>query len=147
MAAPAQTLVTLPALTTPITVTQANTLAQNVAMIQNLDNRMTLALSVLAKAYELQAGGGTDYRTNIPQLRIDATSLFGGTFNIASGPYGAGPMGKIQAVLDWNAGFVADATLPTDVNALVVLMGNLRETPETTLLLFMLFLDYKLSLI
>ncbi len=142
----AQTLVPLPALTVPITLDEGNTLWANVAAIQNLDNRMTLALRVLAKIYQLDGLGGIDYKLTFAALEADALNLLGAS-NIASGPWGAGPVGKWEAVIDWNAGYVEDNTLSTDVETLVNEMGFLRNVPETTLYLIYLYLKYQISMI
>lgn len=140
----AQTLVVLPALTVPIVLNEGNTLWANVAAIQNLDNRQTLALRVIAKIYQLNANGGIDYRADYPALEQDALNLLGAS-NIASAPFGAGPVGKWEAVLDWNAGYTADGSLSTDVQTLVDAMGQLAVTPETTLYLILLYLKYQIA--
>ncbi len=124
--------------------TNANTLSGNVAAIQNLSNRETLALSVLGKIYELNHIGGTDYRTNHKQLRTDSTN-FMGAFSIIESARQGNFTSKLQAVIDWNAGYAADNTLGTDVKALVLNMAGLRETPESTLLWEYFFLLYQLA--
>lgn len=125
--------------------TNASTLSGNITAIANLDNRQVVALSVLGKIYELHAKGGTDYRTNHAQLRTDSTNFMGVFSNIE--PARQGDLAaRIQAVLDWNAGYQADSTIGTDVNSLVSNMGGLRETPETTLLWEYFFLLYQLAI-
>lgn len=139
----AQTLKVLPAITSPVTVAQASTFSGNLAAINNLDNRQIKALSVVSLIHLLQAKGGTDYRTNHKQLRTDATNLFG-VFDV---PFDTDMQeSRFRAVLDWNAGFTADAVLGADVNAIVSEMAGERETPEPTLLKFIFFLRYKLAL-
>lgn len=138
-----QILTALPAITSPVTIVQEATLRANVAAIQNLSNREVIALSVVAKIYQL-AVPGTNYKANHKQLRADATTFMGG-FSLENFPPGGTLISRVQAVIDWNAGFAADATLGTDVNALVALMAGFRETPESTLCLFRLFLLYKLA--
>lgn len=140
----AQTLVALPAITSPVTVVQAATLSANVAAIVNLDNRMTLGLTVISKIRQLKAAGGTDYTTNHKQLRQDAQSFFGG-WKYPGFESGSSLVATIKAVIDWNAALAADATTPTDVNALVAEMAGFRETPELTLNLIYHFLLYKLA--
>ena len=142
----AQTLTSWPAksITEPVAVTQAKTLAANVAAIQNLSNRQVIALSVLGKIYELAHIGGVDYRANHKQLRIDSTS-FMGAFSMVSLPTEGDLSARIRAVIDWNAGYLADSTLGTDVNALVANMAGLRETPEATLTWEYYFLLYQLG--
>lgn len=137
-----QTLIPLPVLVRPITLAQSKTVSANLAAIQNLDNRATIALSVLGAIYELQGNGGFDYRTNKKQLRVDAQSLLG-VYN--TNTYLEGQSAKLRAVFDWNDGYKANNTLGTDVNALVVLMGSLRENPEYILELQYYFLQYQLG--
>ncbi len=142
----AQTLTVLSALSTPPVLTEANALMANVAAINNLDNRQILALRVLALAYALNDGGGTDYRTNFPLLIESATNLFGGNaINIIIPPYNSEIAGKIEAVLDWNSGYTADNTLSTDVDTLVAEMGILRQLNETQLLRIIFFLKWKIA--
>ncbi len=139
----AQTLVILPAITSPVTVKQASTFSGNLCAIANLNNREVKALSVIALIYLLNNKGGTDYRTNHKQLRTDATSFFGefpimGNLDQQESRY--------RAVLDWNAAYTADTSVSADVNTIVSNMAGMRETPEPTLLSFIFFLRYKLAL-
>lgn len=131
-------------LNAPVILAQAVTLSSNLSAIANLDNRETLALVVISKVHVLSGQGGFDYRANHKQLRADAAAFMGG-FNFV-GPM-EGPMVKLMAAIDWNGGFVSDASFPTDVNALVSEMAGMRETPEQTLWLFYFFLCYRLSLL
>lgn len=110
----------------------------NVAAIQDLDNRMTLALSVISAIHELAGVSGFDYRTNHKQLRIDAASYFG-AWNTAT--YLTGQTAKLRAALDWNDAKTTDATTSSDVNTLVAEMAGMRETPELTLEMFYYFLQ------
>ncbi len=139
-----QTLAALPALSSPVKVTDAKTLSANMAAIDNLNPRQVLSLSVISKIHELVSQGGTDYRTNHKQLRIDAQNLLG-VFSVAG--YDVGLFSKMRAVIDWNAAKVQDATFSASVNTLVSEMAGLRETPEATLAMFYQFLLYKLSLL
>lgn len=138
-----QTLITLPAITSPITVVQANPLSQNIAKIQNLSNLETLALSVISKIRQLNAAGGTNYISNHKQLRMDAAN-FMGAFVWESHMQGDSYFNKMRAVIDWNAADTVDASFPNDVNALVTEMGAFRVEPETMLMKYYLFLLYKL---
>jgi hypothetical protein len=140
----AQTLTALPALSSPFPLTQYATLAQNVAAIQNLDNRMIIALSVVSKIYELAGRGGTDYRNNKAQLRKDAHAIKG-AFSWEYFNAGSALANHIWAVLNWNQAQAKDATLSGDVNTLVASMGAERETPETTLWTFYFFLLYQIA--
>lgn len=138
-----QTLVALPAITSPITVVQANTLSQNIAKIQNLSNLETLALSVISKIRQLNAAGGTNYIGNHKRLRMDAAN-FMGAFVWESHMQGDSCFNKMRAVIDWNAGNLVDSALSTNVNSLIQEMGALRVEPETLLMKYYLFLLYKL---
>ena len=127
-----------------VTPAKANTLSANVAAIQNLSNREVLALSVLSKIYELNHIGGKDYRTNHAQLRTDATSFMGGFSLVDLGP-AEQLSARIRAVIDWNAGYIADNTLGTDVATLVTNMAGQGASNEATLTMEYLFLLYQLA--
>lgn len=133
-----QTLTIIPTVTRPVAITQNKVLMANIAAIQDLDNRMTIALSVISAIHELAGVGGFDYRANHKQLRIDATTYMGGFSTMT---YLEGQTAKLRAVLDWNDAKAADATTSNDVNALVVDMAGFRSTPEYTLEMFYYFLQ------
>lgn len=141
----AQVLVVLPSLSNPPLPAEASVLAANIAKISNLDNRQTLCVRILAKMYQLTQNGGTNYKADYPLLIQSTANIFGNDFNISSAPYGAGPGAKLEAVLDWSAGYTATNTLPTNVQDLVNLMGILVAYPETTLMQVVNFLKYKLA--
>lgn len=124
---------------------QANAISFNVQQLANLDNREVLAFTVTALIYELQAKGGTDYRTNHPQLRTDVTTLFG-AFNTLDSPLGSTLYAQIEAVIAWNVG-QSGTTLGSDVEAIILAMKGERETPESVLSHYILFLRYKLSIL
>lgn len=140
----AQTLVVLSAPSTPPVATEADALSANLSAISNLNNQELLALRVIAKAYQLTQNGGTNYKANYPLLISSAATLLG-AFNIVIAPYNAEILGRIEAVLDWSAAYTATATLPTDVQDLVNLMGVLRLLPEATLMRIICFLKWKLA--
>lgn len=133
-----QTLTIIPTVTRPVTITQNKVLMANIAAIQNLDNRMAIALSVISAIHELAGVGGFDYRTNHKQLRLDAGTYMGGFTTMT---YLEGQTAKLRAVLDWNDAKGADATTSTSVNTLVSEMAGLRDTPEFTLEMFYQFLQ------
>jgi len=139
-----QILAIFPALSSPVKVTDAATLSANMAAIDNLDNREVIGFSVVALIHELNSKGGTDYRTNHKQLRIDATSLMG-VFPIEG--LCLDRFAKFRAVIEWNTAFGLDAALTTSVATILAEEAGLRETPESTLLKFYYFLRYKLSLL
>ena len=141
-----QNLTPLPALTLPYKVTQAGTLSANVAAVRNMTGAELLSLSVQSLSYLLHSVGGFDYRTNHLQLRIDATSFLGG-FSIRPGVDGSHYQRQFESVLDWNKAYFHDNTIPTLVNSLELQLGGLKNTPETTLETFILFLRYQLSIL
>ena len=140
-----QTLTAFPAITSPIKTSDANTLSGNVAQIQNLDNRQTLAFAAYCLTYLLHEAGGTDYRTNLKQLRQDVTSMMG-TFQPMGEPSGGALFSKIIAVILWDAAFAADSTLGTNVGTILTSADYLRETPESVLWQYILFLLYALAI-
>lgn len=133
-----QTLQLIPTVTRPVTITQNKILNANMAAIQDLDNRMTIALSVISAIHELAGVGGFDYRANHKQLRIDATTYMGGFSTMT---YLTFQTAKLRAVLDWNDAKTSDGTTSADVNTLVAEMAGLRDTPEYTLEMFYYFLQ------
>jgi hypothetical protein len=141
-----QTLTPFPALTSPITPAQAKTLSANVAQIQNLDNREVLAFEVVSLIYELNAKGGTNYVSNHPQLRTDVTS-FMGVFSIIQFSTGSSSIRHMQAVIAWNAAYAATTAIGTDVQAIIVAMKGERETPESVLWQYIIYLRYCLSIL
>lgn len=140
-----QTLSTFPALSSPIKVTDATALMADLSAIANLDNRMTIAFSVISLIHELNSKGGTDYRANHKQLRIDAQTLLGPLAIV--GDVFLGRLDKVRAVIEWNTAFGLDAALTKDVNAIVKEMAGMRETNQADLMRFYYFLRYKLSLL
>ena len=140
-----QTLTSFPALPAVQSPAGAATLAGNMAAIMNLDNREVLAFSVISKIHALNSAGGTNYISNHKQLRIDAAGMFGG-FGLTDFSDASLMVMKIQAVIDWNSAYYNDTTITTSVYSIVSEMAGMRETPESTLFLFYLFLKYCLSL-
>ena len=130
------------ALTVPVTPAQAKTLSNNVAQVQNWNNRQTLALSVLALAYKLNHAGGTDYRTNLKQLVIDATSFMGVFEVVNADREPGGPLDDFEAVCDWNAAYNVDTTIGTNINTILGNISFLQDTPQATLRLYIVFLRY-----
>ncbi len=142
----AQTLVVLPALSNPPTLSESNTLMANCSAIQNLDERQILCIRILALIYWLDDAGGVDYKADYPLLISSTENTFGNAWNVITNPLSKCIEGQIEAVLDWSAGYTADNTLPTDVQDLINLMGILVGYPEATLYKVILFLKYKISL-
>lgn len=140
----AQTLTVLPALSNPPTLSESNTLSANCAAIKNLDERQILALRIISLAYWLADAGGTDYKADYPLLISSTENVFGNAWNVITNPLSKCIEGQIEAVLDWSAGYTADNTLPTDVQALIDDMGILVGYPEATLYKVILFLRYKI---
>jgi hypothetical protein len=141
-----QTLTILPAITLPVTPAQAATLSSNITAIANLNNQQTLALSVLSKIYKLKVvHAEVDYSANFTQLQTDAESLMG-VFSIIDGvPSGSYFLMRVQAIMDWNAGYTALNTLGSNVATLVTKIGQLSDLPESTLWKLYMFLLYRLA--
>jgi hypothetical protein len=140
-----QTLIPYSALSSPVKITDAANLKANIAALQNLDNLQTVAFAVICLIHELNSKGGTDYRTNHKQLRIDATTFTGG-FSF-TGMQPGWIFAKMDAAILWNTAYGLDNALTTDVNTIIKECGTMRETPEQTLRLFYFFLRYSLSLL
>jgi hypothetical protein len=141
----AQTLTALPAVSSPPVIADTNTFRKNVSALANLNNQQLLALRILALAYQLNDLGGTDYRADFPLLIKSTANLFGNAFNVTASPYQESPMNRWEAVLDWNTGHTADATLSTNVLAIIVTTRALVKHPEATLYQVLMFLRYKIS--
>lgn len=140
-----QILTILPAVSNPPTLNESSTFNKNVSALANLNNRQLLAIRILAKVYTLNINGGTDYRSDFGLLVRSAAALFGNAFNVTVNPIEGSPENLWEAVLDWNAGYVATATLGTNVETLLVTTATLANYPEATLYQIILFLRYKLA--
>lgn len=139
----AQTLTALPALSTPTTVPDSRTLVANMSALENLGRADLLTVMVLGLVHDIS--GTKDYRTNHPLLISDAASLFGAISLVNPSDLNRQVL-LVWAVLCWNAGKVADATLTTDVAALLLEGRDLRCLPEETLLQILFMLQYRLAL-
>jgi hypothetical protein len=128
-----------------IGVTADNILSANLAAIANLSNRDVLAFSVYAKIYQLAAAGGANYKASHAQLRTDATNFLGQDMGLLNDPRNGDYSCRIQAVIDWNAAYLVDNTITTDVWTISAGLKGLRETPEPTLLMFYFYLRYQLA--
>lgn len=93
--------------------TAARGFADNYAKLAhgNLSATQQKAISVLGLIYELTAAGGANYKTNHAGLIKDA-QVHNGAISMLNKT-------TADAANEWNAGFVADATLPTSVNSLL----------------------------
>lgn len=140
-----QTLTPFPALPAVQSPAGAATLAGNIAAIVNLDNRETVAFSVIAKIHSLNAAGGFNYINNHDQLRVDAAGMMGG-FGLMDFSDGGELVTTMQAVIEWNSAYFVDTTITTSVYSIVAEMKKFRETPESTLFLIYQYLNYCLSL-
>lgn len=139
-------LTAFPALTSPITTAQAKTLMSNVQQLQNIDNRQTLAISVLSLIYLLNHAGGTNYKTNIPQLVTDA-SAFMGAFEPMMLVGQPGDMtDQFEAVINWNTAYSVDTTLSANINTLLTTVGILQSYPDASLHQFIVYLEYACSI-
>ncbi len=142
-----QTLTALTAISNPPVLEESSTFRGDASALNNLNNRQLMAIRVLSKMYHLADAGGTNYKSNIPLMMDSTAALFGIAFNVTVSPYEDSPMNKWETVLDWNAAKAADSSLPTDVEALLVLCRVLVKYPENTLYQVLMLLRYKLSLL
>lgn len=104
--------------------------------VPSLSNRDRKTISILGLIYELANAGGANYKTNHAGLRQDAVVFNGGIPKI--------DRIAADAANDWNAGFVADATLSTDVPTLIAAGPKIDATDEYTLDLIIIFLRAQL---
>ena len=114
----------------------------NLAAIANLDNRQLKAFSVVSWVHSVSSLGGINYVGDYKTLKKDALTMMGHfpaifDSNIQESRY--------RAVVDWGVAVQLDATIGTDVYAIVKEMGELREMPENTLLQIIFFLQYKFA--
>ena len=137
-------LTAFPALTSPITVAQGKTLSNNVAQIQNWDNREVLALAAYALTFVLNHAGGTDYRTNHAQLNTDVQT-FMGVFGNMGGVDGYST-DKMLAVIFWNQAFAVDATITANLNTILSNMKGIPWHSEPDLRNYIVFLRYACSI-
>lgn len=104
----------------------AKTFADDYAKVaqSNLSQQDRKTLSILGLVYELANAGGANYKTNHAGLIQDAQVYSRGIsqFNLEAA----------MAVLDWNSGNVADATLSTDVPTLMNEGRDLDDLPMLT---------------
>jgi hypothetical protein len=126
--------------------TTGTKLSANVTQLQNLSNRQLLAFEVECLAYELQAYGGVDYRTNHPQLRQDAVTLLG-AFPLNDNPLGNALYNHVEAANAWASAYNKTSAIGTDVSAIIILTGRLSETPSSFLCLMILYLRYCLAVL
>lgn len=92
---------------------------------QNFGKSYAKAISIQGLIYELAQAGGQNYKTIHGQLRQD-TQVFMGGVSIIDPVVAA-------AANDWNAGFTADGTLPTDVPTLIAGVRSFTNIPEERL--------------
>lgn len=92
------------------------------------------AIGIWAMLYSLNAGGGTDYRTNIAQLIQDAETFTDGV----------GFVDLIgQTAAEWNVGNRDDGALSTDLATLLLKAQQLRRLPAKTLDMIRVYLRNK----
>jgi hypothetical protein len=142
-----QQLTAFPALASPVpAVTSAATLSANIAQLADLNERQVLAVSVISLIYLLWGKGGTDYRSSLSVLQSDTATMMEplGLIDFFVGP---SVFARLQAAIDWNAGYAEETTLGTDVETLLINSHGLQDLPESTLWHEIIFLRYKLSIL
>lgn len=139
-----QNLVVLPALSSPVKLTDSNTLAANMSAMTNLGLAGLRTISILGRIYQLNAAGGKDYRTNHAGAIQDAKILFGG-ISLISGQMSQNKA-LIEAAIDWGDGESSDAAgLSNSVNTLLAEGRDFLELPVETLERILLMLKYRLG--
>jgi hypothetical protein len=146
-----QILTVLPALTSPVTITQSKTLEADMAALGACSVPYLKAITIVCLAFELNGYTGTNYVSpvNMKQLDQDATSLFGGVELLAI--EANLQYMTIVAALAWNAaaakvGATFTATY-SDVNALLAFAPGLLELPDDRLNQMIFLLRYRLSVL
>ena len=135
-----------PALPAAIVRTTATTLSNNVAQVQNWNNRQTLALSVWALIFCLNNKGGTNYKAALQTLQNDATTFMGGFAILNADREPGNPLDDFEAVCDWNRAYDLDSTIGTNLNTLLTNIGVLQDLPEATLRFYIIYLRYACSI-
>lgn len=138
-----QTLTPLTAVSSPVVITDSNTLVANMSALDDLGRSQIKTVGIIGMIHAL-AQLGADYRTNHAQLIQDATTFMGG-ISLVDDNGATKTVVILQAVVAWGAGYVGDATTPTDVNDLLAEGRDLIALAEETLNRIYFFLFYSLS--
>lgn len=140
-----QVLTAFTALSSPVKVTDAKTLAADMSALADLGFSDLRAVSIVCKIDELNAYSGTDYTSNHAQLMQDAKSFMGG-FSLMDHQEPLAEM-QMRTAMDWGAAKAKNASLSTDVAALLNTGRDFMSAPLETLNKVYLFLRYKLALL
>jgi hypothetical protein len=138
-----QTLSPLIAVSSPVVITDSNTLLGDMSALDNLGRSQIKTVGIIGMIRAL-AQIGSDYTADHAQLIQDATTFMGG-ISLVDDNGATKTVLILQAVLAWGAGYAADATTPTDVNDLLAEGRDLIALPEETLNRIYFFLFYVLS--
>ena len=138
-----QKLTPLTALSSPVKLTDSDTLVADMSALDNLGRSQIKTVGIIGMIHALSQIG-TDYRANHAQLIQDATTFMGG-ISLVDDNGATKTVLILQAVVAWGAGYDADATTPTDVNALLAEGRDLIALSEETLNRIFFYLFYALS--
>lgn len=139
-----QNLTAHASLSTPVVITDSNTLVSNMSAMMNLGRAQIYTVSVLGLIYSLAAAGGKDYTTNHAGLIQDAKILLGG-ISLVSSEIAHNKL-LIDAALYWSTGRAGSGgTLSSSVNALLLEGRDFISLPEETLERLVMALRYRLS--
>lgn len=135
----ALTPVPIPPNGVPVTRQQNTQFANDYAILAapNLSSVQRKTIRILGLIYSLNNVRGADYRNNIPQLAADAAAYTNGISNF--------DLDTALAVSEWSNGYNADATLTTDVNAILKLQPSLQARPEQELDRMIALLELRLA--
>lgn len=123
----------------PVTRQQQTAFTNDYAILSapNLSSIQRKTIRILGLIYSLNNVRGVDYRNNIPQLASDAAAYTNGISNF--------DLDTALAASEWSNGFNADATLTTDVNAIMKLQPSLEVRPEQDLDRMIALLEIRLA--
>lgn len=86
-------------------------MAKDLAAVDNLSRKELRSIAILGLILACKQQGDTDYSNNHAQLKIDANAFWN--------QFGMMDWEKVRAVICWQLGKSADASLSTDVNSLL----------------------------
>ena len=139
-----QTLTALTALSTPVKLTDSNTLIKDLAAVENLAPSQLKAIAILGMIYSCDSSNGTTYKTHHATV-IQYAKTFMGGLSLLDQVGVNKQVDALMAVLAWSAGHSADATLSADVNTLLKEARDFLAVPEEALNRIFWFLFYALT--
>lgn len=123
----------------PVTRQQNLQFANDYAILSapNLSSKDRKTIRILGLMFSLNNVRSIDYRNNTKQLAADAAAYTNGISNF--------DLDTALAASEWSNGFNADATLTTDVNAMLSRNPDLQARPEQELDRMIALLELRLA--